>query len=62
MRDGGFKDTSAKDVLSRVTKHICDSKDSSLFQIPEIPAFHMGYAKKPENKKRNMAIDQEQLS
>ena len=62
LRDGEFKDTSAKDVLSRVAKHNWDSKDPSLFQISEIPAFHMGYAKKPENKKRNMAIDQEQLS
>ena len=60
LRDGGFKDTSAKDVLSRVAKHICDSKDPSLFQIPEIPAFHMGYTKGSENKKRNMAIDHEQ--
>ena len=62
LRDGEFKDTSAKDVLSRVAKHNWDSKDPSLFQISEIPAFHMGYAKKPENKKRNMAIDHEQLS
>ena len=60
LRDGGFKDTSAKDVLSRVAKHICDSKDPSLFQIPEIPAFHMGYAKRSENKKRNMAIGHEE--
>ena len=60
LRDGGFKDTSAKDVLSRVAKHICDSKDPSLFQIPEIPAFHMGYAKRSKNKKRNMAIDHEE--
>ena len=60
LRDGGFQDRGAKDVLSRVAKHICESKDPSLFQVPEITYFYMGYGKKSENKKCQMAINKEE--
>ena len=60
MRDGGFQDTGAKDISNRVVRHICNSKDPSLFQIPEILAFHVGNAKKSEDKKRKIAIDHEE--
>lgn len=60
LREGGYKDIGAKEVLSRVAKHICESKDSSLFQVPEITHFHMGYGKNSENKKCQMAIDKEE--
>jgi len=60
LREGGFQDRGAKEVLSRVAKHICESKDPSLLQVPEITYFHMGYGKKSENKKCQMAIDKEE--
>ena len=60
LREGGFQDRGAKDVLSRVAKHICDSEDPSLFQVPEITDFHMGYAKRSGNKASRMAIDEEE--
>lgn len=60
LREGGYKDRGAKEVLSRVAKHICESKDSSLFQVPEITYFYMGYGKNSENKKCQMAIDKEE--
>ena len=59
LREGGFQDRGAKEVLSRVAKKICESKDPSLLQIPEIPYLHMGYGKKSENKKDQMALDKE---
>ncbi|KAL9982470.1 hypothetical protein ACROYT_G004516 [Oculina patagonica] len=60
LREGGFQERGAKEVLSRVAKHICESKDSSLFQVPEITYFYMGYGKNSENKKCQMAIDKEE--
>ena len=60
LREGGFQDRGAKEVLSRVAKHMCETKDSSLFQVPEIVYFYMGYGKKSENKKCQMAIDKEE--
>ena len=60
LKEGGFQDRGAKDVLSRVAKHICESKDPSLLQVLEITYFHMGYGKKSENKKCQMAIDEEE--
>lgn len=60
LREGGFHDRGAKEVLSRVAKHICESKDPSLLQVPEITYFYMGYGKKSENKKCQMAIDKEE--
>lgn len=60
LREGGFQDRGAKDVLSRVAKHICESKDPSLLQVPEITYFHMGYGKKSANKKFQMAINKEE--
>ena len=60
LKLGGFRERGAKDVLSRVAKHICESDDPSLFQVPEITAFHMGYAKRSQNKQNNMAIDEEE--
>lgn len=60
LREGGFQDRGAKEVLSRVAKHICESKDSSLLQVPEITYFYMGYGKKSENKKCQMAINKEE--
>ena len=60
LREGGFQDRGAKEVLSRVAKHICESNDSSLLQVPEITYFYMGYGKKSENKKCQMAINKEE--
>ena len=60
FKEGGFQDRGAKDVLSRVAKHICESKDSSLLQVPEITYFYMGYGKKSANKKCQMAINKEE--
>ena len=56
IRDGGYKDRGPKEVLSRLANDILSSKEHSLFQIPEIPYVHMGYGKKSETKKHNMAI------
>ena len=56
LREGGFKDRGAKEVLGLLAKDILKSKDYSLFQVPEITYFHMGYAKRSANKKHNMAI------
>ena len=60
LREGGFQDRGAKEVLSRVAKHICESNDTSLLQVPEITYFYMGYGKKSENKKCQMAINKEE--
>ena len=60
LKLGGFQERTAKGVLSRVAKHICESDDPSLFQVPEITAFHMGYAKRSKNKANKMAIDEEE--
>lgn len=60
LREGGFQDRGAKDVLSRVAKHICDSEDPSFFQVPEIIDLQMGYAKRSANKASRMAIDEEE--
>ena len=60
LRDGGFQDRGAKEVLSLVAKHICESNDPSLLQVPEITHFYMGYGKKSENKKCQMAINKEE--
>lgn len=59
LRDGGYKDRGPKEVLGRLTKDILISKTSEqcfYFQVPEIPYVHMGYGKRSENKKHNMAI------
>ena len=58
LRDGGFKDKGAKEVLNRLTKDILVSKDTDLFQVPEITFFHLGYGKCSKNKKNNMAINE----
>ena len=58
LRDGGFKDRGAKEVLDRLTKDILESKDTDLFQVPEITFFHLGYGKCSKNKKSNMAINE----
>lgn len=58
LRDGGFKDRGAKEVLNRLTKDILVSKDTDLFQVPEITFFHLGYGKCSKNKKYNMAINE----
>lgn len=60
LREGGFLDRGAKEVLSRVAKYICESKDPSLLQVPEITYFYMGYGKKSVNKKCQMAINKEE--
>ena len=60
LKAGGFQDRGAKEVLSRVAKHICESKDPSLLQVPEITYFYMGYGKKSVNKKCQMAINKEE--
>ena len=60
LREGGFQDRGAKEVLSRVAKHICESRDPSLLQVPGITYFYMGYGKKSENKKCQMAINKEE--
>lgn len=60
LRQGGFKDRGAKDVLGLVAKDILQSKDHSLFQVPEITFFHMGYGKRSGNKKHRMAITEQE--
>lgn len=56
LREGGWKDRGAKEVLGLLAKDILKAKDYSLFQVPEITLFQMGYGKTSENKKANMAI------
>lgn len=56
LRQGGWKDRGAKEVLGLIAKDILTSKDYSLFQVPEITYFHIGYGKKSDNKKGRMAI------
>ena len=58
LREGGWKDRGAKEVLGLLAKDILKSKDYSLFQVPEITFFQMGYGKTSENKKTNMAINE----
>ena len=58
LREGGWKDRGAKEVLGLLAKDILKSKDYSLFQVPEITLFQMGYGKTSENKKTNMAINE----
>ena len=58
LREGGLKDRGAKEVLGLLAKDILRSKDYSLFQVPEITSFHMGYGKMSENKRTNMAINE----
>lgn len=58
LREGGLKDRGAKEVLGLLAKDILRSKDYSLFQVPEITSFHMGYGKVSENKRTNMAINE----
>ena len=58
LREGGLKDRGAKEVLGLLAKDILRSKDYSLFQVPEITSFHMGYGKTSENKRTNMAINE----
>lgn len=58
LREGGWKDRGAKEVLGLLAKDILKTKDASLFQVPEITLFHMGYGKRSQNKKNNMAISE----
>jgi len=56
LRRGGPLELGAKKVLSLVTKDILETKDYTLFQIPEITCLHMGYGKKSANKEGKMAL------
>jgi len=56
LRHGGFQERGAKKVLSLVTKDILESRDYTLFQIPEVTCLHMGYGKKSANKEGKMAL------
>ena len=56
LRHGGHLELSAKKVLSLVTKDILESKDYTLFQIPEVTCLHMGYGQKSANKEGKMAL------
>ena len=60
ISDGGLKDRGPKEVLSRLTTDILNSKTHSLFQVPEITYLHMGYGKMSVNKKHNMAITEDE--
>lgn len=57
-RHGGFLEMGPKKVLSLVTKDILESKDYTLFQVPEITCLHMGYGKNSENKEGKMALSE----
>ena len=56
LREGGWKERGAKEVLGCLAKDILQSKDYCLFQVPEITSFQMGYGKRSENKKHKMAL------
>ena len=56
LRRGGHLELGAKKVLSLVTKDILESKDYTLFQIPEVTCLHMGYGKMSANKEGKMAM------
>lgn len=58
LRHGGHLELDAKKVLSLVTKDILESKDYTLFQIPEITCLHMGYGIKSANKEGKMALSE----
>lgn len=58
LRHGGFLEMGAKKVLSLVTKDILESKDYTLFRVPEITCLHMGYGKKSANKEGKMAMSE----
>ena len=58
LRHDGHLELDAKKVLSLVTKDILESKDYTLFQIPEITCLHMGYGKKSANKEGKMALSE----
>ena len=56
LKHGGDLEMSPKKVLSLVTKDILESKDHTLFEVPEITALRMGYGKNSGNKEGRMAI------
>ena len=58
LKHGGDLEMSPSKVLGLVTKDILESKDPSLFQVPEITCLHMGYGKNSENKEGRMAISE----
>ena len=60
LRHGGKEEMGAKECLSRITKKILETKDSSLFEVPEITATHLGYGRKPGSKEGQAAITQEE--
>ena len=60
LKEGGYKDYGAKNILGRVTKDILQPDGDALLQVPEITNLHMGYGKKSENKKGKMAITEEE--
>ncbi|KAL9982463.1 hypothetical protein ACROYT_G004509 [Oculina patagonica] len=58
LRHGGLSEMGAEKVLSLVTKDILQSKDYTLFQVPEITCLHMGYGKNSANKEGKMAMSE----
>lgn len=56
LKHGGDLEMSPKKVLSLVTKDILESKDHTLFEVPEITVLRMGYGKNSGNKEGRMAI------
>lgn len=56
LKHGGDWEMRPKKVLSLVTKDILESKDHTLFEVPEITALRMGYGKNSANKEGRMAI------
>lgn len=60
LKEGGYKDYGAKNILGRVTKDILQPDGDALLQVPEVTYLHMGYGKKSENKKGKMAITEDE--
>lgn len=56
LKHGGDLEMSPKKVLGLVTKDILESKDHTLFEVPEITVLRMGYGKNSGNKEGRMAI------
>lgn len=58
LSHGGLDEMEPKKVLSLVTKDILESKDYTLFQVPELTCLHMGYGKNSANKEGKMALSE----
>ena len=59
LREGGWKDLGAKEVLGTLAHDILANKDYCLMQVPAITYFHMGYGRNSKNKNQMAVTESE---